>query len=71
MCIDFSNAETLSVLIFGIVLMTNVGIESVVQSQECLADCFARPYHGFQDSDGYSTDDRTDRPLRGGRLDRV
>lgn len=69
--IDFSNAETLSVLIFGIVLITNVGIESVVQSQECLANCFARPDHGFQNSDGYSTDDRTDRPLHGDQLDSV
>lgn len=67
----FHRFQTLSVLIFGIVLMTNVGIEGVVQSQECLANCFARPDHGFQNSDGYSTDDRTNRPLRGGQLDRV
>jgi hypothetical protein len=57
---------TLPVLIFGVVLIANIGIKGVVQSQEGLANRLARPDHRLQNSNRYGTDDRTDRALGSG-----
>ena len=53
----------LSKFILRIILMTNIGIESVVEAKQGLANRLTGAYHRLQDSDRYSADDRADRAL--------
>lgn len=54
----------LALLVLGLVLMSHVGIQRIVQPEQRLAHRFAGPDHRFENSNRDSSDDRPHRALQ-------